>query len=113
MGFKSIALLVPATVELAVALFTFNARVPEHYTPAPLYRLDLPHVEWLVSRGELSRSNQANEYRAARLIRSSLCDHGFVQRCGLVSRQRSVRISHQSARNFKPGAVGRCLEKQL
>jgi hypothetical protein len=29
----------------------------------------------------------------------------------LVSRQRSLRIRHQAARNSKPGAVGRCLEK--
>ena len=87
---------VPATVVLAVALFTFNALVPETY--ASLLRF----ADWiwqaslsaLSSRGNLcSRSNQASEYRKTRLLRSSLCDHGFVQCCGLVSRQRCVRIA--------------------
>ena len=107
---------VPATVVLAVALFTFNALVPETY--ASLLRF----ADWiwqaslsaLSSRGEsIPGGNQASEYRKTRLLRSSLCDHGFVQCCGLVSRQRSVRVNHQSARNFKPSAVDRCLEKQL
>ena len=67
---------VPATIVLAIVLFTFNAFVPETY--AALLRF--ADAIWQASLNALSctRRNQDHEHCAPRLLWSSLCDHGFV-----------------------------------
>jgi hypothetical protein len=93
---------VPATVVLAVALFTFNALVPDSY--AALLRF----ADWQWSeRGWRyhSRCAQVGQCRTARFLGTPLCNHGTLQRGGIFCRKRAVclRYEVEFGRKLSPG----------
>ena len=105
----AIALLsVPATVVLAVALFSFNALLPDAY--AALLRF--ADWVWQASLNVLSgsgdtdpRGAQIDECCATRLLGPSLRHYGLVQHARLVSRQRTLRGSVKAERGIALGRL--------
>jgi hypothetical protein len=85
---------VPTTVILAVALFTFNALVPDTY--AALLRFALAGVIKCTERlwGHHTRRSKTHECREARFLGSSLRDHGPVQYPRSVPCEHALCISH-------------------
>ena len=91
---------VPATVVLAVALFSFNATVPGHLRGAA-------EVRGLGVAGVLERAErlgrhhtgraQADQCGATRILGPSLRDHGALQHGRVVPRQRDFRAGLQCA----------------
>lgn len=101
---------VPATVVLAVGLFTFNALLPDAY--AALLRF--ADLVWQASLNALSASGdtipgarQTDECRAARLLGASLRDHGSVQHDCVLSCERALRIRLEAGSDEHPAATMR------